>query len=445
MRYASENIHPVEIGMQKSSRSLAFWQTLTVALLVTGYAGYYLCRSDLSVALPLLIQEMAARGIPVNDATTNLGTIASFGVLAYAIGKFPSGGLADFLGGRRNFLLGMAGSVLFTFLFAVSGGIPLFTLAWIGNRGVQSLGWAGMVKITSKWFSFSTYGSVMGIISLSYLFGDAASRQFMSVLIDHGLGWRGVFFAAGGVLAVLLVINLLLVKESPRELGLPEPTVNPNNLFRQAGEQHTPSGVQSLLATFGRSRVFWLVCILSLGMTLVRETFNLWTPTYFTQGIGLTNADAAGKSALFPLFGGVSVLLSGFLSDRLGRGGRAAIILSGMLLAGAALLVLGLVNFEGVPGRPVALVALVAFLIIGPYAYLAGAIALDFGGKQGSGTASGLIDGVGYLGGVLAGNSMANIAVTWGWEGAFTVLAGVTWLSSIAAALYFIDQRKSEL
>src|SRR6266567_3163579 len=95
-------------------------------------------------------------------------------------------------------------------------------------------------------------------------------------------------------------------------------------------------------------------------------------------------------------------------------------------------------------GRPVALVALVAFLIIGPYAYLADAIALDFGGKQGSGTASGLIDGVGYLGGVLAGNSMASIAVTWGWNRAYAVLAGVTWLASIAAALYFLHQRKPE-
>src|SRR5579871_891021 len=160
-------------------------------LLMTGYAGYYLCRSDLSVALPLLIQEMASRGIPLNEATTRLRSIASLGVLAYAIGKFPSGGLADFLGGRRNFLLGMAGSVLFTFVFAASGGIPMFTLAWIGNRGVQSMGWAGVVKITSKWFSFSTYGTAMGVMSLSYLFRDAASRQLARRLLLGGRGFGG--------------------------------------------------------------------------------------------------------------------------------------------------------------------------------------------------------------------------------------------------------------
>jgi len=96
------------------------WQVLTVALMVIGYAGYYLCRSDLSVALPLLIDDMGKRGIPPAVATVSLGTIASLGVLAYAIGKFPSGWLADFLGGRRNFLFGMGGSILFTVLFGLA-------------------------------------------------------------------------------------------------------------------------------------------------------------------------------------------------------------------------------------------------------------------------------------------------------------------------------------
>jgi len=424
---------------QTRTLPLRVWQGSTVALMVTGYAGYYLCRSDFAVALPLLIQDMAARGIPAAESTTRLGTIASLGVLAYAIGKFPSGTLADFLGGRRNYLLGMAGSVLFTLLFAISGGIPMFTLAWIGNRGVQSLGWAGMVKITSKWFSYSVYGTVMGIISLSFLFGDAASRQFMAVLIAHGFGWRGVFFSAAAVLGAILLLNLLVIRESPRYLNLPESPVSPENLFQES-EEHTR--LVPLLMTFARSSTFRVVCVLSLGLTLVREAFNLWTPVYFTQAIGLSNADAASKSALFPLFGGISVLLSGFLSDRLGRSGRAAIILFGTLLSGAALLVLGHVRFEGGSAWPVALVALIAFLIIGPYAYLAGAIALDFGGKQGSGTASGLIDGIGYLGGVLAGDSMARIMLSWGWQGMFTVLAGVAWLSSLAALIYFSSQRK---
>src|SRR5215469_11960379 len=120
--------------MSKAPNRLWRWQAITISLLVLGYAGYYLCRSDYSVALPLIIADLGRRGVPTGVATVKLGSIASFGVLAYAIGKFPSGGMADFLGGKRNFLLGMAGSVVFTILFALGASIPFFTLAWVGNR-----------------------------------------------------------------------------------------------------------------------------------------------------------------------------------------------------------------------------------------------------------------------------------------------------------------------
>jgi sugar phosphate permease len=426
----------------KQPNSLWRWQAITISMLVLGYAGYYLCRSDYSVVLPLIIADLGSRGIPANVATVRLGSIASFGVLAYAIGKFPSGGLADFLGGKRNFLLGMAGSVFFTVLFALGGGMPMFTLAWIGNRVVQSMGWAGTVKVTSKWFSYSTYGAAMGVISLSYLFGDAASRQFMALLIARGVGWRGVFLAAGGTLGVLLILNLLLLKESPRDIGLEEPATNPLNVFKQEGERHTPVGLKELLKPLLGSGVFWLVCLLSFGFTIVRETFNLWTPTYFTQAVGLSNAGAAGSSALFPLFGGISVLAAGFFSDRLGNGGRAAIIFYGLVLTGITLLALAYGSFGSSKVWPVLLVTTVAFLMLGPYSYLAGAIALDFGGKQGSATASGFIDGVGYIGGVLAGNTVAHISVVYGWKGAFVMLAGVAWLTSVAAAAYLVHQRR---
>jgi sugar phosphate permease len=361
------------------------------------------------------------------------------------MGKFFLAGTADFLGGKRNFLIGMGGSILFTLLFSLGGGLPIFTLAWIGNRLVQSSGWAGMVKIASRWFSYSSYGAVMGAISLSYLFGDAAARQFMGFLIGHGFGWREVFQVAAGTLFVIFVANLLVLKESRAHLGLPEPEVNPLNLFGAEGEDPKPSSLRDLLAPLFRSPAFWIVCALSLGTTLVRETFNTWTPTYFNQVAGYSKAEAAGMSAVFPLFGGVSVLLSGFWSDRLGRTGRSAIMFYSLLLCSVALFALGSLRAGVGHGLPALLVATVGFLVIGPYAYLAGAIALDFGGKHGSATSSGIIDGVGYLGGILAGDTVARISVSFGWTGAFLALAGVALLSSGAAALLFMGQRRATL
>jgi sugar phosphate permease len=422
------------------------WQGLTVGLMVAGYAGYYLCRSNLSVMLLSIAEELTLRGLTtsVADAKERLGWAVTLGTFGYAIGKFAAGSFVDLLGGRRNYLIGMAGAVICTILFAMGGSIPVFTLVWFANRLIQSLGWPGMIKMTSRWFSYARYGTVMGVISLSFLFGDALARAFMGQLIQAGFGWRGVFWVAAGVLAFLWVVNFILIRESPGELDLPEPETNPANLFGDLGQDPYPDAAGPLWATLARSPAFWLVCLLSLGITLLRETFNNWTPTYLVEGVGLGKGDAASMSSLFPLFGGVSVLAAGILGDRFGRGVRAGIILVGMLLCALALGVLGSTNFAGRSREALVLVSIVAFLLIGPYSYLSGAISLDFGGKRGGATACGIIDGVGYLfGGVIAGKVVANVSVSLGWQGVFQMLAVVALLTSIAAAFFLIDQLRA--
>ena len=424
-----------------SNRRLLAWQILTVALLVTGYSGFYICRSNLSVTLPLITSDWVARGVPPQVARVRLGQIVSLGILAYALGKFFLGALADFWGGKRQFLAAMGGTVLFT-LLAACGAPPLFAAAWVGNRLVQSAAWAGMVKIASRWFSYAAYGTVMGVISLSFLFGDAIGRQVMGVLIAHGLGWRPIFVVAAGSLSAILVANLLLLRESSAAIGEAESEVNPENLFADRADQDRPPRIGALLGTFFRSPGFWTVCVLSLGCTFIRETFNTWTPTYFNEVVGFTAAKSAQFSALFPLFGGASVLLFGFLSDRLGRTGRAMISFFGLLFTTVVLFALARLRPGITPVLPVALVSLVGFVVIGPYSYLAGAMALDFGGKQAAATSSGIIDGVGYLGGVLSGDAVARLSLAAGWQGAFAILGAVAALSTMSAAVLFALQRR---
>ena len=423
---------------------LAPRQALTISLLFIGYAGCYLCRSHLSVTMPLIIKELAQHGMTADQAKIHLGQIVSLGVLAYAAGKFLLAGSADFWGGRRNFVGSMGGAVLFTVLFAMSGSLPLFTMAWLGNRLAQSVAWAGLVKVASRWFSYSSYGLVLAILSLSFLFGDAGARAFMGYLIRRGMGWREVFYVAASVLFVIFLLNLFFLRESRRQLGFGEPEPNPINLYKQASRHGTvaperPPNVREWLLPFLKSPAFLLVCGLSLGCTLVREAFNTWTPTYFHQGAGFGEGRAAELSALFPFFGGISALLCGFLSDRLGAAGRSIVTCAGLAIATLALIGL---SARGVatPSVAVVLVSIVAFGLLGPYSYLAGAFALDFGGKQGGAVSSGIIDSVGYLGAILAGDTVARISVSFGWPAAFLSLGVVTALSAVASAILYRSQ-----
>ena len=421
--------------------SLRWRQTLVVLLLFGGYGALYFCRADLSVATPLLIEELGRHGVSHSEAMVRMGSIASLGVLAYALGKLFLTGLGDFWGGRINFLIGLGGATAFTLMFASGVSLPLFSIAWIGNRLTQSIAWAGLIKVSSKWFDFSSYGMIIGILSISYLVGDAAARQWMGMLMEHGYGWRTLFYFAAAVGGAFLAVNFLFLRESRVDAGFREAKPNPLNLFAES--ESRPKSVSQLLLPLVRSRAFLLVCLLSLGCTIIRETFNMWTPVYLRDYLGYSVSNAARFSSIFPAVGAVSVLTTGWLSDRLGVNGRALIMFVGLAATAAALLVLMTMK-SVLSGSVLPLLAIgtIAFCLLGPYSYLGGAFALDFGGKQAGAASSGIIDGVGYLGAVVAGDSVARISVSFGWQGVFVALAGVSVLAAFGAGcLYFLNAK----
>jgi OPA family glycerol-3-phosphate transporter-like MFS transporter len=225
-------------------------------------------------------------------------------------------------------------------------------------------------------------------------------------------------------------------------LGLGEAKTNPLSLF--AASESRPASLAALLLPLLRSRAFILVCLLSLGCTIVRETFNIWTPVYLREYLGFSVSQSAGMSAIFPGVGVVSVLLTGWLSDRLGLNGRPLILFIGLAGTAAALLVL-MSAHSSISGSRLPLVAIgaIAFCLLGPYSYLGGAMALDFGGKQAGAVSSGIIDGVGYLGGVLAGDSVARISVMFGWHGVFMALAAVSALAALGSGVLLALGRRA--
>jgi OPA family glycerol-3-phosphate transporter-like MFS transporter len=422
------------------ARRLRTRQVLTIVLLFLGYCAYYFCRVDLSVGMPLLADDLRRRGMTHDEAITSLGTLTATGVLAYALGKMFLGGLGDFWGGRRSFLIGLGGAAAFTLLFAAGGGLPLFTIAWVGNRLTQSIGWAGLLKICSKWFDFSSHGAIIGILSVSYLAGDALARYWMGALISAGHDWRSIFHLAAIVAAVLFVANLFLLRESRTELGHRAATTNPLNLH--SGHEGERLTVASLVMPLLRSRAFLLVCVLSFGCTVVRNTFDTWTPIYLRDAVGFEAGRAGSLSAVFPLLGGISVIASGWLSDRMGPNGRPMLLLGGLTATAGVLTCMMVMRVEAVsPTLVVALIGIVALFLLGPYSYLGGAFALDFGGRRAGAVSSGIIDGVGYLGGALAGDTVGRISVAFGWRGVFMALASVAAASAVAAAALYRQQR----
>ena len=418
---------------EMEGRRARMWRALTGGILLVGYAGYYVCRSNLSVAAPQLLAEFGNRGLD----KAALGIVSSAGVFAYAVGKLVNGAAGDLIGGRRMFLAGMAGSIAATLAFGASAGLAAFVVLWAVNRFVQSMGWSALVKIAAHWYAPERYGTVMGVLSLSYLFGDAAGRLWLGTLVAHGASWRAVFVAAAATLAAIAVVCTALLRDSPRQVGLAEPPVSSQNVYGEAGGASRPDSLADLLAPYARNPAFWLVCLISLGVTLIRESFNAWTPTYLVEIYGLSAGAAAQMSSIFPLVGGLSVLAIGGLSDRVRR---HRLVLAAPFLASCAL-ALALIGSDTVMHSErmgLMLLAAVAFALLGPYALLTGAVAVDFGGRRGSATAAGLIDTAGYLGAVASGVLVGSLAQRFGWSVVFRLQAFVAAASTIGCAAFWL-------
>lgn len=426
-----------------ATRALRIAQCRTLVLLFLGYASCYFCRSNLSVATPLLVEELGRHGVSHAQALIGLGYLASAGVGAYALGKWFLTGLGDYWGGKRNLLIATGGATVFTLLFASSSVLPLFAFAWIGNRVSQSIGWSALVKVSSKWFSYARYGTIAAILTCSYLVGDAAARQSMSWLLDRGVGWRGLFVFGAAVAGVMFLCNLLLLREARTEEGHAEPAVNPDNVF--AGAAAAPHSFLERVLPLLRSRAFLTVCLLGFATTMIRETFNTWTPQYLHDFAHFSVSRAAAWSAIFPGAGALSVLLAGWSSDRLGANTRALLLCAGLSATTLAMLMLMSVHPGAAGGvLPVAMIGIAGFCLLGPYSFLPGAFALDFGGSQGAAAASGMVDGTGYFGGIAAGSLMVWLSQEFGWGAMFLTLAVVGGLATLGACyLHILNTRRA--
>lgn len=394
-----------------------------VIVLTLAYGAIYLCRSSLSVTTPLIEADLGSAGVGLRQ----IGALASAGLAAYALGKLASGPVTDRLGGGRVLLTAMLGAAACSVIFGLSSSMPVLMVVWTANRLVQSPAWNGVVQMASQVVPFARSGMAMGTISLSFLFGDSLVRLILGALIAAGLTWRGVFVASAVALAAIALAVTPWIRSSrgawgstsdgrassPRAVGPARASVD-----RPGPDERTET------QPVWRSPALWSIAGLSAGLTFLREAITFWTPHWLATSFAVAPAAAALASALVPFAGGLSSLAVGTLSDRV-PGGHRLVVAAPFLLVMTVLLAVIAVSPPADAVTAALLASSVAFALTGPYVLLAGAVAIDLGGRSRSATASGLIDGIGYVGAIAAGSVVATVADASGWAPVFGGLAGL--------------------
>lgn len=100
---------------------------LWLGTLVAGYIGVYLCRKNLAVAIPLIAGDL-------NVTRAEVGAVAGWSTLGYAVGKFLFGPVIDRVGGRPCFLISLLGVAAFGLSGAFASGLVGLGLAYGANR-----------------------------------------------------------------------------------------------------------------------------------------------------------------------------------------------------------------------------------------------------------------------------------------------------------------------
>lgn len=385
---------------------------LWLATLVLGYIGVYLCRKNLSVANPILRSYFGAnRG--------EIGTIASVSTVAYAVGKFCFGPIIDRFGGRFVFF----GSLLLVAVFGAVGGFASSVsglIFWYSlNRLAGSASWGSMMKLIPNWFAPRDLSFASALLSLGFVFGGICATLLAGEIAAlSSNNWRMIMSLPSVVLLAILLLNALVLPKTSSASALPK-SAKGGFVWRQ-------------LLILLQIRQFWIVCALSFTLTLLRETFNTWTVDFFRTegGPEVSNRMAAFMSTPFDAFGAAGILALGWAFGRMGQRARTRVLFA--ILTTLTLLLYFLPGFfkQGL-WLPTVAVALIGFLAYGPYSLLAGVLSVEIRGPEHVGMVAGIVDGCGYVAGILAGEQFGRIVDHGGYKLGFECLAVLSLISAV--------------
>ncbi len=424
------------LGHYLLSERMGRYQARTFILTWLSYASYYLTRKPFAVVKTTLSERL---GFSVGV----LALIDTVYLTAYAAGQFLNGYLGDRLGPRRLLGIGMLGTAACAYLFGANSTALVLTVLWAANGLFQSSGWPGNVKAMTPWFGLTQRGTVMGVWGTCYQVGGIASTALAGFILVRW-GWRTAFFTPATWVAILGAIILLFLVEHPRKVGLESPQENEENATKEvAGGASGGAAVGADGEKAGRPvpqermpflEALGLPGILNLGgayfcLKLIRYTLLFWLPTYLEQALGYPKDTSAYLSTAFEAGGVIGAITIGYLSDRYVAGRRVLFAAPLVFCIGLAMGLYILVGRIGMLPNALAM-GLVGFCLFGPDSLLSGAAAQDLGGQRGSGSAAGIINGMGSIGAILQGSMTAYVESHWGWQSLFFVLMGLAFLAT---------------
>ncbi|MBI2948932.1 MAG: MFS transporter [Verrucomicrobia bacterium] len=366
------------------------------------YGSFYFCRNNLGVALPGIQSELGYTKL-------QLGTILMSLKLAYGVGQFINGQLAERISPRKLLGVGMLCSAVLNVLFGFGAAFYFLLFAWACNGYVQALGWPPTMRVAANWFPATRRGRAIGIIGTGYQLCGALTFVVAGWSVDH-FGWRGALYVPAVLLLASGLHMLLFLEEKPAATA--EMPSEVASISSRNGKN--ASVLRNILDTL-LNPALWLIAVALCLLDACRYGFTDWGVTHLQEVQSSSVSGAAFKYAVLPFGGIIGAYVSGWATDRFFGGRRAPVICVLLLLLGILA-----VSYHYVAATSlilsVAVLFLVGFCVFGPQVLLVGTFPIDLARRGTAAAAVGFVNCMGYMGAAAGDIITGHLADEHGWK-----------------------------
>jgi sugar phosphate permease len=364
-----------------------------------------------------------------------MGTVLMALKLAYGVGQFINGQLAERFPPRRLLALGLLASAGLNLLFGWATALYFMTFIWACNGYVQALGWAPCVRVLANWFPAARRGRAMGIIGTGYQLSGALTFVVAGWAADR-FGWRGALYVPSGLLVASALHMWWFLRESPE--GNPVSA----QAAKSAAASPKASFLQNLALTLGNPRL-WPVAITLGLLDSCRYGFTDWGVTHLTEVQKASVSTAAFKYAVLPFGGIAGAYLAGWATDRLFGGRRVPVITALLSLLAVLTFAYDTVIQWGL-GASILMLFLVGFCVFGPQVLLVGTMPTDLARRGTAAAAAGFVNFMGYMGAAAGNQLTGQLAQHYGWPVAVRFWAGCALAGALVIACLWLVERERD-
>jgi len=389
---------------------------VTIGLLWLVFLFNYADRQAIFSLFPLIKTEMSLTDV-------QLGILGSCFMWMYALCGPFTGWLTDRL--SRKWLI--LGSLIFWSVVTAATAIAHTYKGMVWCRALSGLGEAfyfpAAMAMISDYHGPATRSRAMSLHQTAVYAGSIAGGS-ISALVGQHSGWRASFVVFGGCGIVLGLVLIFLLREPERgqsELRADEQTV----------KKKTSVALKEILG----NRIVLLLIAIFMGANFVAVVFLTWLPTFLYQKFHMSLSMAGLNASLYLQTASLlGVLCGGYLADRFSKkrgGGRQLAQSIGLLLGAPFLFLTGWTL-----SVPILVLAMIGFgYFKGLYDANIIAGLYDVVSIESRGTAAGIANSLGWLGGGLAPVVIALGSAKFGMSACISATAGIYLIIGIATLL----------